>query len=239
LMGRDDPCASLEQNTSQAVEAFCRSLRQQLQEHNGGSASALGPVGMLRDAARPFQLLTVMANVRRLLMVGEGTDDKDDDKGDLLGVSDLELLNGLLSECWTSYVAERSALIQATLGPTRRHRPSGAQEAEPTPRWSQRLLRELSEVDREVREIDGALVRPLLTACVENLIKTMVVEDSRIWTILDLLILNAVLAPVLSDAAHQTLSQHLSSVTVPADVQVRVERFKTDNPVLCGLFSSL
>src|SRR4051794_4113690 len=192
LSGRDDPTTGIERYLEKALQAFADQVSAQLAKPPPKrNPSKIGPLNSL---PLPYQKLIVISNCQAIKSSPA-----------FQNVS-FDPINSLEQSVLLDFIQEQAKII---MQPLLKSLVKGES-------FVYRLLRELSEVDRQVREVNSSLVKTILSSLTFIFIKGLAdqiqlnnsADISKVaWR--DGIIIKSVLAPLISQAAFDSLGSFL------------------------------
>ena len=228
LSGKDDPTTGIERYLEKALLIFANQISSQLAKptpkSNTNRESSLNLLPL------PYQKLIVISNCRAIKSSSA-----------FQNVS-LDSINSLEQSVLLSFIQEESEII---LHPLLKCLGKGES-------FIYRLLRELSEVDRQVREIDKSLVKTILSSLTFITIKGLADQIQLLQTNTEFgkvawrdgIIMKSVLAPIIIQEAFDSLGTFLECANYReedggTEGQLMIEKFKTENAILVSIFTDI
>lgn len=220
LSGRDDPTVGTERFIVAALQEFTSVLEGELAKE---TKATFEEPKTLDQVAPSYQKLIVISNLGAI-------------RNGLQDTVDLQSIDDLEQKVISAFIDEQEKIIL----------PWALQDLQNKQSIVYRLLRELSEVDRQICEIDSSLTRQLLTLLVAALLEglsQLVVGKGR-QAHLDGLVLKSVLASLISEHASGKLERFLlnnppleSEAALDDGGQSAIDGFKQKNPILVSIFT--
>lgn len=220
LSKRDDPTVGTERFLSAALQELTSVINSELEKQR---KSGFEEPKSLDQVAPSYQKLIIIANLGEL-------------RAGLRDSVDLQPLEELEKKTITAFIDEQNKAIL----------PWVLQDLQKGVSIVYRLLRELSQVDRQISEIDVSFARQLLTLLVTSLLKALsqVVVGKGKQAHIDGLIVKSVLASLISEDALESLDTFLKNNHPQDDEspledggQRAIDDFKQKNPILVSIFT--
>lgn len=227
LSGKDDPTTGIDRHIEKTLQMFAEQVSSQL-AIQFAPKSYSDRKDTLKSLPPPYQKLIIISNCQALKT------------NQAFQNISLDSINSLEQSTLLSFIQEQSEMITR---PILKSLVKGES-------FIYRLLRELSEIDRQVREINKSLVKTILSSLIFIIINGLTDQMSSnppslpgkiAWR--DGIIMKSVLAPLIIQEAFDLLEQFLKSTNYQegdesgVEGEQLIEKFKTENAILVSIFT--
>jgi hypothetical protein len=227
LSGKDDPTIGIERHIEKTLQACAAQVSSQKTSQITEKSHPNREV-TLKSLPPPYQKLIIISNCQAIKA------------SPVFQNVSLDSIASLEQTTLLEFIQEQSELISRPIVKSLAKGES----------FIYRLLRELSEIDRQVREINKSLVKTILSSLTFIIIKALTDQIQSnaplqtgkiIWR--DGIIMKSILAPLIIQEAFNLLEEFLVSTNYKegdegeAEGQKLIEKFKNENAILVSIFT--